>query len=369
MVKSRAMNGTSPPRTTDGTRLLGLQTLRFFAAASVLFGHSLHEAVSLGFLDAAVVAPLAALPWGNGVDVFFVISGFIMFFIAGETFGRPGAPGQFIARRVIRLVPIYWLFTVLMLLAMALFAGIVAHASFDLAHIAASFAFIPWPNDIGEIRPVLALGWTLNYEMYFYVLFALALVLPQRLGVAALIVLFAALASINPTVPASLVQLKLWTDPIIIEFLFGIGIAYLRRNGMTLAPALCWLLIGIGTIAILALDPLSFGGAYERLLFAGIPAALIVTGFAFMRFTAESVAGRGLVLGGDASYALYLSHPFSINAVALVLRKVGLGSGWLFVVLAVSVANGAATLVHLLIERQMTRRLNAMVLRQPKQRQ
>jgi exopolysaccharide production protein ExoZ len=71
-------------------------------------------------------------------------------------------------------VPLYWLFTGLMVLALFLFSGEVAHTSFSLEHLLASLFFVPWPNQDGETLPILILGWTLNYEMLFSVLFAVA---------------------------------------------------------------------------------------------------------------------------------------------------------------------------------------------------
>jgi exopolysaccharide production protein ExoZ len=349
---------TRPSAPPSGERLYALQVLRFFAAAAVLFVHTLHEGSSFSFIDETAIAGLTSLPWGAGVDVFFVISGFIMYFIAGGTFGQPGATGRFLMRRFGRLVPIYWLFTGLMLLSIALFSAEIAHASFNAAHIIASFAFVPWINDTGDVQPVLALGWTLNYEVYFYVLFGLALLLPRRVGLVLLIGLFVVLALANPWVPASAVQLNFWSNPIIIEFLLGMGLAALRRSGLTVWAPLAWSLVGLGIVALFTLYPVVLG-PYQRLLTAGVPAALIVAGCAFLPFDATSRLGRGLVLGGDASYALYLSHPFSINLVALVMLKTHhLIPGWVFVPLAIIAALVGSLVVHLLIERPLTERLN-----------
>ncbi len=346
-------------------RLHALQALRFFAALSVLFGHSLTEGIDLGFLDAATFAPLARLPWGNGVDVFFVISGFIMFHIAGTEFGVPGASGRFLAKRFIRLVPIYWLFTIAMLVATLLFASVLSHSTLDAAHVAASFAFIPWLDSSGLPHPVLGLGWTLNYEMFFYVLFALALLLPRRAGLPALLAVFTLLAIAHPLVDPAATQLRFWTDPIIIEFLFGIGIAAFRRRGVTLSPVLCWALAAGGAALLLTIEPLFGSPGDARFISAGLPAALIVLGFAFMPFDAATRPGRFLAMGGDASYALYLSHPFAINAAALLLRRVGL-SGWVMLPAVLLGALGVAALVYLLVERRLTRWLGARLSVQPK---
>src|SRR3569623_79790 len=173
----------------DARRLDGLQILRFFAAFAVLLEHVVHEALSFGIADPALHA-LEAFDFGVGVDVFFVISGFIMYYISAGEFGRPGAQSRFLPRRIIRLVPLYWLFTLAMLAAMLLVPGQLAHTVLDPLHILASFVFVPWLDSTGLAHPILGLGWTLNYEMYFYVLFSFALLLPRRIGLLALTALF-----------------------------------------------------------------------------------------------------------------------------------------------------------------------------------
>jgi exopolysaccharide production protein ExoZ len=351
---------TNSSQSLDGGRLLGLQVLRFFAALLILMTHGLHEGATSGFLNPAEVGSLLALPFGYGIDIFFVISGFIMCFVAGDNFGQPGAPRAFIFRRLVRLVPIYWLFTLLMLAATLVVPSMVGHAARDPSHIAASFTFIPWANDTGEIHPLLGPGWTLNYEMFFYAAFALALFLPARIGLAALVALFTFLVTLHPLITPSAVQLKFWSDPIIFEFLFGIAIAIGHRRGVTLMPILCFGLIAIGVAVMLAPNFATFAGPYQRLLLGGLPAVLIVTGFAFVPFAARSYLGRALVLCGDASYALYLSHAFSINIVALALRRSDISPGWVFLPLAIAASIFAAILVHVLLERPTTRWLNGL---------
>src|SRR6185437_16127795 len=96
--------------------------------------------------------------------------------------GLPGSPRAFLVRRLIRVVPPYWLFTSAMLLATALFSTRIAHPALDGWHVLASYLFVPWKNPYGRFYPVLILGWTLNFEMFFYALFALGLHWPKRRG-------------------------------------------------------------------------------------------------------------------------------------------------------------------------------------------
>ena len=352
--------GTAMTQAAEGNRLQSLQVLRFLAAFMVLFGHVQHEALSFGIADDGSLASLNVVTWGSGVDIFFVISGFIMYFISAKAFGTEGAQKRFLKKRIIRLVPLYWLFTSAMLLAMAVFPGQIAHTVFAPFHIAASYFFVPWLDSTGLAHPILGLGWTLNYEVYFYLLFSFALLFSRNLGLIGLVVLFVILAALNPFLDASWIQLRFWTDPIIIEFLCGIGIAALLLAGIRIPVWGCWALFIAGIVGIVGLPYLALPATYARLLSAGIPAALLVAAFAFAPFKAATPAGNGLVLGGDASYALYLSHPFSINLVVLAWQKLGLGSPWLFMATATLAAIIGSIVVHLLIEKPLTARLNAM---------
>ncbi|PZN94338.1 MAG: acyltransferase, partial [Hyphomicrobiales bacterium] len=156
-----------------------MQVLRAIAAFMVAVHHIQ--------ADAAVVAPQGGLspvwrdilPWMAGVDIFFVISGFIMVHASGELFGRPGATRLFLERRIARIVPLYWAATTLFLLIGYVVPAALNSGAPDLGQIMASYLFWPAVSTQGLVQPVYSLGWTLNYEMLFYVLFAAALVLPR----------------------------------------------------------------------------------------------------------------------------------------------------------------------------------------------
>ena len=167
-----------------------VQVMRALAALAVLVQHGFHEAQR--FNPSPTLRFLEALPWHIGVDVFFVISGFIMMHTAAATFGKPGAARAFMLRRLIRIVPPYWFFTSLMVIATLLLADRMNTARFEPMHALLSYLFMPHlrPGFDDQIHPILALGWTLLYEMFFYVAFALALLLNQTKGLTALFVGF-----------------------------------------------------------------------------------------------------------------------------------------------------------------------------------
>lgn len=325
-----------------------IQALRFFAALVVLVGHAIHEAGDFGYDP----LPIGSMAWGFGVDIFFVISGFVMFYVSGDAFGRPGAARRFLFARLKRVVPLYWLFTTLMIVAIVVMGAVVRNGELTPQWVAASYAFLPWPRADGAIQPVLALGWTLNYEMLFYGLFALALVSPRhgRVGLVAALLVMAAL---HPFVPSEAVQLKAWTNPIILEFLAGMALAALHRRGMRIAPLPACALI----VVALAFTPASPESGQRWIMWGG-PALAIVGASALTRPLPAGL-GRMLGIGGAASYALYLSHPFSINVVALLFGRLGFTSAPAFVATACVVAIVGALAVHFVVEGRIMRLLSA----------
>lgn len=310
-----------PGATRPSSKIESLQGLRFFAALLVVIGHAQHE-LREARPDLAANWGFVPFDWGLGVDIFFVISGFIMMHMMAERFGEDGVARRFLARRLIRIVPLYWLATTATLLT-ALHLYLTPGGAI---HALASYLFIPWPHPDGRgVFPVLSLGWTLNFEMLFYLIFAASLGLRRRAGMALLIAAFGALIAVGRLVPG-VPALRFWGDTIIIEFLFGIGLAL----GMRSAPRLTRGTALAVVVAAIAVAILSYQmGAYlwmSRALTGGVPALAIVA--AVLMGLEPNRPGQGimptLVLAGDASYALYLTHPFALKAIAAVSARTGL---------------------------------------------
>ena len=341
--------------------LHNVQVLRFVAATVVLFGHVQHEAMELGYARPDTFGLLSAIDWGMGVDLFFIISGFIMYLIGKEEFGRRGAPGKFMSRRILRVVPLYWCFSLAMIAALALMPGRVTASMSSPEHIIASFFFLPWPNASGELLPVLALGWTLNFEMLFYAVFALALRFERKTGIAILLGAFAALILLGTLVPATVWPLHFWGSAIIIEFLLGIGLAMLYADGWRLPMPTRAVLIGLAVALTIAFGFSAMAhvtpdrAPFEtpsRLIRNGLPCLLLAAGMILGNQPARiGRIGRLLRLGGDASYSLYLSHPFSINVFAILWRWTHINDPWAFVISATLFAMGGAVAVYYALEK------------------
>lgn len=325
-----------------------LQALRFIAAAAIVVRHVFMELEQHG-INFAGRDSMLAIPWGAGVDVFFVISGFVITFGAVGKEPSAGAAGDFILRRLIRLWPTYALFTVLMLIAMAVIPGMLNHPTIDPAHTVASFAFIPWPEPgDGLFFPVLGQGWTLNYEMFFYACFAATMLAPSRFRAAILwaggIALVA--AGLIWKLPA---PLHFYADPIVVEFLFGVALAVLyRRWSFRSSWAVLAAIAGLAAIYILALQ---WPDAH-RAVKAGIPGALVVAGVVFSGPIVERYFGcAALATLGNASYALYLSHTFAVNLLLAIWLRLDVMDPWVFVAIASVSSVVASLLVYFILEK------------------
>lgn len=344
-----------------------LQILRFVAAALVLISHVQHEALKGTFLDISAYHPWTAVYFAGGVDIFFVISGFIMYAIASGDFGRKGAAREFLLRRIVRIVPPYWLFTTAMIAAAYVFSDHVTHSALEPAHIAASYAFFPYDNPYGGAYPILMLGWTLNYEFYFYVVFGTALLFRKSLGLPLVFAFIGIPAAFGMALMVDRMPFKFWSEPIVFEFLFGMLLAMLRERGLRLPRVGAALAVAAGVAAMWITMRAGIAAHYwnYRALWMGLPALTVCGGVVLLREhgAAQGWAMRGLVLLGDASYSIYLSHPFALNAVALLWRRTGWHDPWIYVAAATAASLAAGVTVHLLLEKPMTRYLNRLVAR------
>ena len=251
----------------------------------------------------------------SGVDIFFVISGFIMFHTNRDVFGLAGASIFFFKRRILRIAPLYWLCT-----AFALWPGA------EPRTLIASILFVPVRNDDGIIHTVLAPGWTLNFEMFFYAVFATGLMLPRKYGLPAIVGTLSALILLGLATKPTQATFIYWTNPLILEFVFGLAIAYAYELGKTLSFKMGMSLFCLGVL-ILAIFSLSHHPTPDRIyagylaLGWGLPAALIVGGAALSdRGALATARWRIPRLLGDASYSIYLTHLLVLQAFILVFH-------------------------------------------------
>lgn len=320
----------------DREQLIEIQALRAFAALAVVAYHAAGRA-GLSFGIGAA-----------GVDIFFVISGFIMTTV---TAGRPATPLRFAWNRVSRIVPLYWLVTLGMVGLAACLPRLVPNLQADPLRVIQSLLFIPHPDAAGNVFPVLVPGWTLNFEMFFYALFASALVLPRAAQLAALSGAMVTLVALGGVLRPAGAMASTYTDPMLLEFLAGIWLARLRLRGHLPGRAVGWGMLGLGLAAFAALEASrTYSDAWRVVLWGG-PALLVVAG----TLAAAPALRPGLVTRlGDASYSIYLLHPLLVGAVWRLL-------GWLppagFMVASLVLSALAGLACFTLLEKPVTEAL------------
>ena len=197
--------------------LVHIQILRFVAAVSVIAFHALGVAPD-GFKVAESPISFVLSYGGRGVDLFFVISGFIIFY---TTYGRGLRSTEFLRRRVERIVPPYFfVILVVTVLAVTLPATFGAANWYTPRHILKSLAFIAFTD--GEM-PVVYVGWSLEYEMYFYLAVAFLMAATRDVW-RNIVVMFCTLSIVGriPGVEQALGNYAFFVDPIVIEFVLGV---------------------------------------------------------------------------------------------------------------------------------------------------
>ncbi|HTJ56940.1 MAG TPA: acyltransferase [Devosiaceae bacterium] len=312
-------------------KIYGLQYLRGLAAIGVVTAHA------TGRYGAPWV------PGAAGVDLFFLISGFIMVLItpAGSS------PVRFLLDRFSRVVPLYWLATTVMLLGTWL--HLFPRVTLSLKYVVLSYLFIPaQAPGSQEILPILPQGWTLNYEILFYFVLLLLLLLSIRHIVlvltAALVAAVTAGVALTPSDPILLT----WTSPLLLEFLAGAWVALCWQRFQFPKSSVGIILVGAAIVIFLLAPPTE---APQRVINFGIPALLLLVGtLTFEPLISTRLRCRLPILLGDASYSIYIWHSFVISTTIPVFRVLGL-KGSVAVLSAICLACGTGILSYYLLER------------------
>jgi exopolysaccharide production protein ExoZ len=306
------MTGGAQPRTIES-----IQHLRALAALGVvvfhalaLLGDRLHVEVPHKELGAA------------GVDLFFVISGFIMWVTALD---RDESPARFAWKRIVRIVPLYWLVTTFVL-AVVLFAPrLMNSASREPAHFIASYLFVAWPHPSvdGRFWPPVIPGWTLNYEMFFYALCTASLFLRRSRRLVFLAVVLAGLPLLGAILTPGGIA-SFYTDRILLEFFYGLIIGAHFTAGRQQGTATSLALIVAGFVLLFSVG--LAGNDQNRAAMWGFPLAMVVQGALHAPALVAGAAREASKLLGDASYSLYLAQFVVLPPSAMVMAK--LVGGW-----------------------------------------
>lgn len=333
-------------------QLLSIQAARGFAANLVVLSHL--SIVELKYTTGDVL-PACTFYGIAGVDLFFVLSGFIMVAVAGHYTG----PVDFLWRRATRIYPTYWLLS-LPLVALAIVAPSFINSSVQTPiSLWRSFFLIP-----DTTVPLLAVGWTLVHELYFYLVFSifLALRIPILVGVVGWGVILLLIVATFPDQLAIFPLLRVATSPLTVEFMMGLTVGVLWTRGWAAGAilagvvALAGLMLSIIHIApILSLSTNPHIDGWRVVIF-GLPSALLVYTITGLERLRPLLRPKTLMVAlGDWSYSTYLVHVLVISAVGRMLFLFAPNGGVIASVTLIATGLIAANLVgagvHTLFER------------------
>jgi exopolysaccharide production protein ExoZ len=316
------------PGSVGRRKLLSIQILRGLAAGSVVIAHTIEHPQTMPNDDILTLGLF-------GVIVFFAISGFIISHInsSEHSAGARFDPADFLVRRFFRLVPLYWACTLLTFFCALFLPSLFKNTTPDIGYFVNSMLFIPAaiPGDPTDWRPLLKLGWSLNYEVFFYILFAAffwvattirrTVLLTGLLGSMAMAAFFIE--------PASGI-LSFYLNFSLLAFIGGLWLAEAEKRRMfdRISP------LGIFVTAAASLGSLwmlfslhfsDFAGFHGYIWLVIAALALVALALACESFIRDAGIIHLLVRLGDISYSLYLTHMFVVGFGWFVIKRLSLG--------------------------------------------
>jgi exopolysaccharide production protein ExoZ len=284
--------------------LKSLQILRAIAALSVVYYH-INAAPHFGKF---------------GVDIFFIISGFVMSMIIEN--GQK--PYTFVVNRITRIVPLYWVLTLCLFILSAIKPDLLDTTTANIFNFLKSIFFVPYFKESGQLHPMLVVGWTLNYEMFFYFCLWVSIIVMITRKIYALITIFLLtifflLADnylINPVLKS------FFNNSIIFEFILGmLAFKIYKIRLMKKINNVVLLIISILSYFFMAYYEV-IGTDIARVFIYGIPSLILilsVTALEETKFMENNSLTKILALIGNGSYAIYLSHLY----VVLAIQRIG----------------------------------------------
>ena len=347
----------NPSAAARSERIESIDHLRVVAALTVLFGHAVH---ALHETNAFAGHQLGFFRQGIGPMVFLAIAGFVAAHGARDEFGVKGAGLRYLGKRLVRLVPLYWLFTGLFVAVVLVAPSLVDHGGLDLQHAIGSFAFwpVPRPGD-GRMRPLLNPGWVLVYIVWFHAWFALCMTQRRRLGLTVCVAGLFALSMLGSALPHSGAWSYFASRHVAV---LGLGVlcALLHRSiarhvSLPVVPAF---------LAVAALFALAWANSKSEGDWPTIVCAIgiVVVASLARGFREGSAFARLWGTLARASYSIYLSQAFTLAAFAVVADRSGALAHVPFAIaliglMAWSLACGV--LCHRIVEQPLHRALTA----------
>jgi peptidoglycan/LPS O-acetylase OafA/YrhL len=328
-----------------------IQVLRFVAALMVLFCHAsfyVKERLNASF-------PIYELG-ANGVPLFFVISGFVMVLSSEKLITLNHSWKIFALKRFSKIVPLYWIVTTFKVFLFLLMPGLILHSNLNALYIIKSYLFIPALNKDGLIEPLLGVGWTLNLEMFFYLLFTLALLFKwNRILFPGAIVLF--LYSTSFLKDTDWHILGFYRNQIIINFLLGMIAAYFIQKKRYLPKSISIIAIAIGLL-YLFLPRNDSSPILSSFYLVNLSAFLVIYSCASLEKLNKIYFNSYFLFFGAASYSIYLIHPIVAPLAPVVLNRIGVHSSSLSIFLSIIITLTTASFIYSFVENPISQYLN-----------
>lgn len=304
--------------------LYSVQFLRGVAALIVVLAHIAFkgEQYSVDILSWFHVGSV-------GVDLFFIISGFIMCY---TTDNKEIYFHKFIRNRLERIVPLYWVLTFVALIIFIVKPSLI-NSSGGTTSIIDSFLLLPNGNKF-----LIQNGWTLSYEFYFYFIFATALLFFRNRikRYSAVVTSLIFLSIIGLLINTEIAYLDFLTSNYLLEFALGI-VAFLvfKKSEFKISMSVVFLLLGLILMGYQNFNGI-FKLPFDRSISYGMPMFLIFIGMLSLEGVfrnTKNIISNFFEKLGDSSYSLYLAHPFAISPVAMACKYLGINNPYLFLFL------------------------------------
>ncbi|NVO23005.1 acyltransferase family protein [Donghicola mangrovi] len=301
-------------------KIVFIQYLRAIAAISVILLHA-----STRFNSPEMAAIYNFFRFGHmGVDLFFVISGFI---ISHVSTNYSSNPISFFKARMLRILPQYWILTIIWYFTLILIPVKWADTSFS--HLIESLLFIPhWhPSFPNHIWPFLIPGWTLNYEVFFYGIFSLILFVRKEFRTPILIGTFTTLVLLGIFNNSKFAIFVFIFNPILLEFLFGVLINDVISRFKEISRGVSIFCIFFGCLACVLFstnyDPES---PWTRVAYFALPFSFVF--FGMLNLKIQLIHLPLLEKVGDASFSIYLLHTIVLTLIEKILLYFPFNLDW-----------------------------------------
>jgi len=334
---------------SDRRKLSYVQISRAIAILFVLLGH-----VNILFYTDFKYNWFHMGEWERtgGVDFFFIVTGFMIYYLYHRQAGVPGKTSEFLLKRVIRIYPLYWMFTLLAIAASLIFPSIDGAYSWEL--IIKSMLILP-------TNPILASTWSLSHVMFFYILFTAFIFKPKIFKPIILFWIVATILIELRIIPYS--EHSFFISFSSLEIIFGCLVAHLTLSytfkystWMILIGMLGYLAVWINNIySLIDIEDPVFFCLFSMLMMLGISE----------KDKKERKVPKVLSFLGDASYSIYIAHGPFLQLFILIFMKLGIINliGYFFTMVTVIIlAVISSCLVYTFIEKPMSKYLRRVVL-------